>query len=204
MSHYYTNQSNTKSKPALIKAYFPFQVFDFWTDHGVFSKSTVDFGSRLLIETARHHLPMGRILDVGCGYGPIGIVLASLWPTQRMDMVDINDRAIALATKNAALNQCENVTVFFSDLFSAVDATYAMILSNPPVRAGKHIVHAMISEAKTYLIDDGTFWIVLQQKQGATSAKQKMMDVFGNVAIMAKDKGYLILCSRNTKEEGNA
>jgi 16S rRNA (guanine1207-N2)-methyltransferase len=204
MSHYYTNQSNTKSKPALIKAYFPFQEFDFWTDHGVFSKNTIDFGSRLLIETARHHLPNGRILDVGCGYGPIGIVLASLWPTQRMDMVDINDRAIALAAKNATLNHCENVTVFFSDLFSRVEATYAMILSNPPVRAGKHIVHAMISEAKTYLIDEGTFWIVLQTKQGAASAKQKMMDVFGNVEVVAKDKGYLILCSRKTKEEGNA
>ena len=204
MSHYYTNQSNTKSKPALIKAYFPFQAFDFWTDHGVFSKNTIDFGTRLLIETARHHLPNGRILDVGCGYGPIGIVLASLWPTQRMDMVDINDRAIALASKNATLNHCENVTVFYSDLFSDIDASYAMILSNPPVRAGKHIVHAMISEAKNHLIDEGTFWIVLQQKQGAASAKQKMMDVFGHVEVMAKDKGYLILVSRKTKEEGNA
>jgi 16S rRNA (guanine1207-N2)-methyltransferase len=204
MNHYYTSQSNTKSKPKLIKAYFPFQEFEFWTDYGVFSKETIDFGSRLLIETARHHLPEGRMLDVGCGYGPIGIVLASLRPTHRMDMVDINDRAIALAAKNAQINHCENVSVFYSDRFEQVADRYAMILTNPPVRAGKHIVHAMIEEAKDYLIDDGTLWVVLQQKQGAPSAKQKMLDVFGQVEVIAKDKGYWILCSRKMKAEGNA
>jgi 16S rRNA (guanine1207-N2)-methyltransferase len=204
MSHYYTNQSDTKSKPKLIKAYFPFQEFDFWTDFGVFSKETIDYGSRLLIETARHHLPEGRMLDVGCGYGPIGIVLASLRPTQRMDMVDINDRAIALAAKNAQINHCENVSVFYSDRFEQVEDRYAMILTNPPVRAGKHIVHAIIEEAKNYLMEDGTLWVVLQQKQGAPSAKQKMQEVFGQVEVVAKSKGYWILCSHKLKAEGNA
>jgi 16S rRNA (guanine1207-N2)-methyltransferase len=79
-----------------------------------------------------------------------------------------------------------------------------MILTNPPVRAGKHIVHAIIEEAKNYLIDDGTLWVVLQQKQGAPSAKQKMLEVFGQVEVIAKDKGYWILCSRKMKAEGNA
>jgi 16S rRNA (guanine1207-N2)-methyltransferase len=195
MSHYYTNQSATKSKPKLIKAYFPFQEFDFVTDHGVFSKNTIDFGSRLLITTAMHELPDGRMLDVGCGYGPIGIVLASLKPTQRMDMVDINDRALMLAKENVRKNKLANVDVFFSDMYQHITEDYAMILTNPPVRAGKHTVHAIIEQAKQHLIVNGSLWVVLQVKQGATSAQDKMQDVFGNVEVKAKDKGYVILRS---------
>jgi 16S rRNA (guanine1207-N2)-methyltransferase len=196
MSHYFTNQSNTKSKPKVIKAYFPFQDFDFVTDHGVFSKDTIDFGSRLLITTAMHELPDGRMLDVGCGYGPIGIVLATLKPTQRMDMVDINDRALALAKQNIVKNNVTNAEVFYSDMYQNISEDYAMILTNPPVRAGKHTVHAMIEQAKEHLIQQGCLWVVLQVKQGAKSAQDKMQDVFGNVEIKAKDKGYVILRSQ--------
>ena len=196
MSHYYTNQSKTKSKPKIIKAYFPFQDFDFVTDHGVFSKNTIDFGSRLLITTAMHELPDGRMLDVGCGYGPIGIVLASLKPTQRMDMVDINDRALALAKQNIQQNKLTNVDVFYSDMYENINEQYAMILTNPPVRAGKHTVHAMIEQAKQHLMIHGSLWVVLQVKQGAKSAQDKMQDVFGNVEQKAKDKGYVILRSQ--------
>lgn len=196
MSHYYTNQSDTKSKPKVIKAYFPFQDFDFVTDHGVFSRHTIDFGSRLLIMTAMAELPDGRMLDVGCGYGPIGIVLATLKPTQRMDMVDINDRALTLAKQNVQRHNLTNVEVFYSDMYENITEEYAMILTNPPVRAGKHTVHAMIEQAKEHLRLEGCLWVVLQVKQGANSAQDKMQDVFGNVEIKAKDKGYVILRSQ--------
>ena len=161
----------------------------------MFSKNTIDFGSRLLITTAMHDLPDGRMLDVGCGYGPIGIVLASLKPTQRMDMVDINDRALALAKENVQKNKLANVDVFFSDMYQHITEEYAMILTNPPVRAGKHTVHAIIEQAKQHLIVNGSLWVVLQVKQGAKSAQGKMQDVFGNVEVKAKDKGYVILRS---------
>jgi 16S rRNA (guanine1207-N2)-methyltransferase len=145
-------------------------------------------------------VPSGkRILDVGCGYGPIGIVLGTLFPKQRIDMVDINDRAIELAGKNIALNKRDNVNVFLSNMYEEVVDKYFDIISNPPIRAGKHIVHAIIVNAKEHLLEGGALWIVIQKKQGAPSAKQKMLETFGNAEVVKKDKGYFILKSVKTQ-----
>ncbi len=195
MDHYYTNNSNLESKPKEIKAVFGENSFSFITDIGVFSKGDVDYGSRVLINSFKG--PFERILDVGCGYGPIGIVLGKLYPKQRIDMVDINDRAIKLAEQNIKLNKLDNVKVFNSNLYQNVVNEYSSIISNPPIRAGKHIVHAIIEEAKDHLVIDGELWIVIQKKQGAPSAKKKMIEVFGNADVVNKDRGYFVL--RSTK-----
>lgn len=144
---------------------------DFMSDSGLFSRQTIDFGSRVLIETIDfQNIPQGSILDVGCGYGPIGLALAKDQSNRQVTMVDVNLRALDLARKNAQTNQIKNVDIFESDTYKSVEGKYALIVSNPPVRAGKSVVTSILADAKDYLEPNGELWIVLQKKQGAPSA----------------------------------
>lgn len=171
--------------------------FKFTTDNGVFSKRTVDYGSRTLLAAFDPTgLPAGPILDLGTGYGPIGIALAYQSPERTVDMVDVNELALSLARKNVALNQITNVNIFTSDIYQQVTgADYAAIVTNPPVRAGKAVVEAMLTGAASRLVIGGTLTVVLQKKQGAPSAKKLMQTTFGNCQVIKKDKGYYILQS---------
>jgi len=170
---------------------------NFISDSGVFSRQTIDFGSRVLIEAIDFaNIPAGNILDVGCGYGPIGLALAKEQTTRQTTMVDVNLRALDLAKQNAKDNNIENVNIFESDVYKNVEGKYALIVSNPPVRAGKNVVTAILAESKDYLEPNGELWIVLQKKQGAPSAKKLMDKTFGNVEVVTRDKGYYILKSK--------
>lgn len=195
-NHYYTNQPSTPHDLAEWEFVLKGKKFKFTTDSGVFSKKTVDFGSRVLIDAfSEADLPEGKILDLGCGYGPIGLSLA--YQSDRMvEMVDINERAVALAQQNAVKNGIDNVEIHVSNIYESVEGTdYAAILSNPPIRAGKEVVHTILTEAYPRLATGGTLTVVIQKKQGAPSAAKKMTEVFGNVATLTKDKGYYILQS---------
>lgn len=166
------------------------------TDAGVFSKNRVDYGSGVLIEQMMEQdLPGGNILDVGCGYGPIGLFAAKKWPDRQVDMVDVNERAMDLARRNAAANGAGNVNIFASDRYQAVTGQYAMIVTNPPIRAGKAIWSSILTEAKDHLTDGGILLVVIQKKQGAPSAKKLMAASLGNCEILTRDKGYYILKS---------
>ena len=110
-------------------------------------------------------------------------------------MVDVNQRALELSKKNAQDNGISNATMYESFCYDGVEGEFAAILSNPPIRAGKKVVHAIIEEAKEYLVENGELWIVIQKKQGAPSAKAKMEEVYGNCEVVDKDKGYFILKS---------
>ena len=111
-------------------------------------------------------------------------------------MVDVNELALSLATKNAAANQIKNVNIWSSDQYQTVTAKdYDAIITNPPIRAGKEVVHGILSQAKDHLVVGGTLTAVLQKKQGAPSAKKKLEEVFGNCQVHKKDKGYFILQS---------
>ena len=166
------------------------------TDAGVFSKNRVDYGSGVLIEQMLDQdLPGGNILDVGCGYGPIGLFAAKKWPDRQVDMVDVNERAMDLARRNAAANGAGNVDIFASDRYQEVSGQYAMIVTNPPIRAGKAIWSSILSEAKEHLTDGGILLVVIQKKQGAPSAKKLMAASLGNCEILTRDKGYYILKS---------
>ena len=197
-NHYYTKNPETESKEASWTFPLRGREFRFISDSGVFSKKTVDFGSRLLIETFRLNEEVaGDILDVGCGYGPMGLALAHAYPARLVEMVDVNERALSLARRNAEANNIRNVKVYESNTYDQVpqERQFAAIVSNPPIRAGKQVVHCILSEAHTHLLLGGTLTVVIQKKQGAPSAEQKMLDVFGNVEIIARDKGYWIIQS---------
>ncbi|MBC2170591.1 class I SAM-dependent methyltransferase [Listeria booriae] len=197
--HYYTKNSDLDHNRKTWNFELRGSSIKFISDAGVFSKTTVDFGSRLLIESFEATSPAGKFLDVGCGYGPIGLAFAKSYPEAQVDMVDVNDRALELSVENAKNNGLENVRVFESSVYDAVaDCDYTDIISNPPIRAGKKVVHEILSKSFEHLQTGGSLWIVIQKKQGGPSAAAKMEEVFGNVEVVAKDKGYFIY--RSVKE----
>ncbi|MCO7176825.1 class I SAM-dependent methyltransferase [Sporolactobacillus kofuensis] len=193
--HYYSEHPHVESDPQLLKATLRNFDLTFTTDAGVFSKRAIDFGSKLLIETVREPSISGDLLDMGCGYGPIGITLAKAFPERKVTMVDINERAVALAKKNAVENQVKP-TVLQSSLFDQVSGDYAAIITNPPIRAGKHVVHQIFTDAYRFLKAQGELWVVIQKKQGAPSALKMLQTLYGHVDIAAKKKGYFIFCAR--------
>ncbi|WP_449538470.1 class I SAM-dependent methyltransferase [Ferdinandcohnia sp. Marseille-Q9671] len=192
--HYYTSKpivaSDQKTWPFELKGY----TFTFTSDSGVFSKNEVDFGSRLLIEEFVTPEAAGPFLDVGCGYGPIGLALAKVHEERLIEMIDVNERAVDLSKRNAELNKVHNVEIHISNLFENVEKRgFAAILSNPPIRAGKKVVHHILEESYHYLVPGGELWVVIQKKQGAPSAIQKLESIYDEVEVVEKKKGYHIV-----------
>lgn len=197
--HYYSRNPQVDSNPDEWNFTLRGKTFRFKTDAGVFSKREVDFGSRLLIESFVEPEVSGDrpIIDVGCGYGPIGLSLAGSYNNRTIHMVDVNERAILLSGENAQINQIKNVKIYESSVFQNVQENeFAAVVSNPPIRAGKKVVHEILEQSKSVLQVGGELWIVIQKKQGAPSAMSKMEDVFGNVEVILKKKGYYILKSK--------
>ncbi len=193
--HYYSNKPQTESKPRQWKFPLLGHTFTFETDAGVFSKSEVDFGSRVLIDAFEMPEVEGVILDVGCGYGPIGLSIAKVNPEREVLMMDINTRAIGLSQKNAQLNGVQNVRVFESDGLGAVetDTKAAAILTNPPIRAGKETIFKFYDQAYELLVENGELWVVIQKKQGAPSTMSHLEEMFSEVDVVEKKKGYWII-----------
>ncbi len=192
--HYYSNKPQTESKPRQWKFTLLGHVFTFETDAGVFSKSEVDFGSRVLLDAFEMPEVAGDILDVGCGYGPIGLSIAKVNPERFVHMMDINTRAIALAEKNAKLNGVQNVRIFESDGLAAIgDVQAAAILTNPPIRAGKETIFRFYDESYEKLVEGGELWVVIQKKQGAPSTVNHLEEMFSEVEVVEKKKGYWII-----------
>lgn len=191
---YFTQNPQTKSNPKTWTYKLRDRMLTFKSDAGVFSKNTVDFGSRTLIEAFILPEVEGAIVDMGCGYGPIGLSIAMAYPDRQVIMGDINERAVQLAKENATVNKLTNVQVFLSDQFSGLPKhSYAAVLTNPPIRVGKKVVHAMFEQARQYLSADGELWVVIQKKQGAPSAIKKMESIFQEVEVVVKEKGYFII-----------
>lgn len=195
--HYYSKNPQTKSNPQEWTYTLRGEKFRFKTDAGVFSKGEVDFGSRLLIEAFVDSPIDGPILDVGCGYGPIGMAIAKAIPHKEVHLVDVNTRALELAGKNTELNEVANVHIYESDGLSAVEEkNFSAILTNPPIRAGKETIFRFYEEAYEKLSSGGALWVVIQKKQGAPSTEAKLMELFGDVRTADKKKGYFIFEAR--------
>lgn len=188
MNHYFTNNSDIKSNITDVKVYINNQEFIFFTDNGVFSKKGLDFGTRTLLET----IPVlsGRVLDFGCGYGPIGIYIKKNNECT-VDMVDINERSLDLAKKNALKNNVD-VNIFKSDIYSNIKEKYDFIITNPPIRVGKKILYEILMNAKNHLVNNGELWLVINKDQGAKSLVKDLNEVY-NVDIVSKNKGFYII-----------
>ncbi|MWV47463.1 methyltransferase [Paenibacillus sp. HJL G12] len=196
--HYYSNQPEASHDRRQLEEHLRGQTFRFISDAGVFSKKGVDYGSKVLIE-AMEIPDNADVLDVGCGYGPIGFTAARLSGDGHVTMLDVNSRAVELAKENAKLNGILNVTILESDVLAAVKGkSFDVVLTNPPIRAGKDTVHAIFEQAYEHLRDGGTLWVVIQKKQGAPSAKAKLESLFGRVDEVTKDKGYRIFKATKT------
>lgn len=172
----------------------------FKTDAGVFSKMRVDYGSGVLIKNmAQLIFPPRNILDVGTGYGPLGLFAAQFWPEQTVEMVDVNERGLNLARQNAEMNNIKNVKIYQSDVYDQIasDKKFGLIVTNPPIRAGKTVVSNILAGAKNHLVQNGQLLVVIQKKQGEPSARKLLKDTFGNCTILARDKGYYILQAVN-------
>lgn len=192
--HYYSKTPSSSHNPQTWNFTLRGNELTFTTDSGVFSKREVDFGSRLLIETFAEPMIDGDILDIGCGYGPIGLAVAKSFPNRKVEMIDINERAIELAEKNKQVNQVHNAVIYQSDLFEKVGAKrFAAILTNPPIRAGKKVVYSIFEQSVAHLLPNGELWVVIQKKQGAPSAIEKLQSLFAEVEVVTKKKGYYII-----------
>lgn len=192
MAQYFENVS-LPSNIEEIKAYFLGTDFKFKTDNGVFSKGKLDFGTRLLLENLPIKEISGDILDLGCGYGVVSIIL-SKFVNARFDAVDVNKRALHLMEMNIKLNKVSDINCFESDCYSNIDNSkkYNYIITNPPIRAGKEIVYKMLRDARLYLKDNGYLYFVMRKDHGAKTAIKDISDIY-NCEIIAKEKGFLII-----------
>lgn len=189
MNHYFTNE-NVKSELRKISVNINDKRFVFNVDNGVFSKKGLDFGSRALIETLLLENLSGKGLDVGCGYGPIGIVLSSFFSLE-IDMVDINKRAVHLSKINVKENVV-NCNSFVSNIYESVDKKYDFIVTNPPIRAGKKIVYDMLFGAREHLLPGGALYFVVNKDQGAKSIARDLEKI-GKVEVLKKHKGFFVI-----------
>ncbi|WP_455223813.1 class I SAM-dependent methyltransferase [Granulicatella sp.] len=197
-NHYYTKNPDSISQQKHWTYRLKGNTLSFTSDNGVFSKHTVDFGSELLVESydIPEQFQNASLLDIGCGYGTMGLAYGKAYPELSIEMIDINERALVLAQENAKKNGIHNVDIHESNLYDSVKKSkYEIIISNPPIRAGKIVVHTILEKAYDYLAENGQLVIVIQKKQGAPSAQKKMEEVFGNCERIQWDKGYWILVS---------
>ena len=197
-NHYYTKNPDSISQQKHWTYRLKGNTLSFTSDNGVFSKHKVDFGSELLVESydIPEQFQKASLLDIGCGYGTMGLAYGKAYPELSVEMIDVNERALLLAQENAKKNGIHNVDIHESNLYDSVKKSqYEIIISNPPIRAGKIVVHTILEKAYDYLAENGQLVIVIQKKQGAPSAQKKMEEVFGNCERIQWDKGYWILVS---------
>ena len=193
MSHYFIDDPSLKSNIRNISFEIDGKTINLQTDNGVFSKSRIDEGSYAFLKVLVPLRLSGRILDLGCGYGPIGLTIAMTSSAARVDLADINTRALTLCRQNAELlGLSQRVTILQSDIYENIEGPYDSIVVNPPIRAGKKVTYAMYDGAFQRLIDGGSLFIVIRKNQGGPSASKYIEDLFGNINLLKKDKGYYV------------
>jgi 16S rRNA (guanine1207-N2)-methyltransferase len=194
--HYFTSEPGSPRERHTLVVTLRGHELRLVSEAGVFSRARVDRGTRLLIAA----LDIGsddRFLDLGCGYGVVGLVAARLAPEGQVTLLDINARAVALAAENLRANGIGNAVAMKSDGYEAVAGeTFGVIALNPPIRAGLPVVHRLIEQATDHLSSGGRFYLVARTRQGALRLREKMREAFGNVEEAAKGGGYRVFVSR--------
>jgi 16S rRNA (guanine1207-N2)-methyltransferase len=191
--HYYAEQPKSEARFGLVRTCLRGKPFEFVTASSVFSIKRVDLGTRVLIEAMV--LPeSGCVLDVGCGYGAVGIAAAAFNPRLRVVMTDVNRRAVLLARQNAERNRVHNVEVKQGSLYARVqDLCFSCVLSNPPVSAGMQTVEDLIRGASAVMACGATFQMVIRSKIGKKTLPQIFTETFGDCNVLAIESGYRVL-----------
>ncbi len=190
---YFAKTPKSKAKFGIVRTRLRGEPFEFLTASSVFSKKRVDLGTRLLIEAMV--LPeTGVVLDLGCGYGAVGIVAAASNSRLYVIMTDVNIRAVRLAKQNVEKNKVNNAEVRCGYLYGPVkDLTFHCVLSNPPVSAGMETVKSVITEAPQVMAHEATFQMVIRSKIGAKTLPSVFSETFGNYTVLARKSGYRVL-----------
>lgn len=190
MSQYFIENPSLLTNERILELEIFGRRYEFLANNGLFSCDKVDDASITLM----HNIPplYGSLLDLGCGYGPIGIVLAKTYGVE-LTMSDINSIALGYATKNAKRNNI-HTTAIHSDAFANITGMFDTIVLNPPIHAGKDIMYKMYHEAAQHLTHGGEFYIVIQKKHGAESTIKKLNDIFAQVKVVYKKKGCYVVC----------
>lgn len=189
--HYYSQKPLSAHATRTFAYTLKGRMLRFETDAGVFSKAHVDNGTALLHEALPDALT-GRALDLGCGWGALGVWMAAQWPSAQIDMVDINERAVALSQKNIAINGLR-AAVYTSDSFSRVKGTFDLIATNPPIRAGKAVVYRLYTESIARLNDNGALYVVIRKQQGAESTLSFLKQRMADVQVVKRGGGYWVI-----------
>lgn len=193
MSHYFENDKNLKSEVRELSYKYDSSFFIFYSDNGVFSKNNIDYGSKLLIETylKENDINEKRVLDVGCGYGFLGIMVSRVTDSY-VEMIDINKRAVHLTNMNIKRYKDFKGKTYVSNVYENVEGKYDIIITNPPIRIGKEKLLEILIGAFDHLEDNGLLYYVIRKDQGALSIKKILEENSINVEIINRDKGYFI------------
>lgn len=203
MSHYFSEVQDVKSVKKIINYEIKNEKFEFLTDNGVFSKTKVDFGTDVMLRTfLNENKKLGniQILDIGCGYGVVSVVVKRFFEKAKILSTDVNERALELTKKNIQKNnRTDDFEVRKSFVFDNISENFDIILSNPPIRAGKQVIFEIYEKSFFHLNKNGKFYCVIQTKHGAKSTKKKLEELFGNCTTLVIEAGYRIFrCVKNS------
>lgn len=198
--HYYTSAPTSAHKPGQVDFDYRGHHLVFTTDSGVFSRTELDRGTEVLIETLPEEIS-GAVLDMGCGYGVIGVAVGKHWPDTQITMADVNRRACALSDENAKKNGVRAEVIESDGYEKVLDRKFDLILQNPPIRAGKAVIYQMFADASACLNEDGELWLVIRKQQGAPSAITYLKTLFDSVETVEKKSGFWIIVCKEPKRE---
>lgn len=192
MEHYFTNNPTSKSEERILTYKIADKTIKFISDNGVFSKEHVDIATNFMLNVLINEDIKGKVLDLGCGYGTIGITLSKFFDID-ITMLDINERALNLTRRNCELNQIKNAKIVESDGMEKITDKYNVIITNPPIRAGKAVIYKMYEDAHKALEEGGRFYLVINKKHGAPSTKEYLTQIFGNCEVLDKKTGFNVM-----------
>jgi len=199
--HYFTERPRSPRRETEFQIELRGHLFRFLTDAGVFSHARLDRGTELLIQ-AMEIADSDAVLDLGCGYGSIGIVAAMLAPKGQVYLVDPNARAVELAKRNLERNEVDNASVLHGPGYQPVsDLGFDVIITNPPIRAGNRVVFELIEQSAQHLQPDGHFYLVARTRQGADTLEKKIRQYFAQVLIVKRGGGYRVFRAKNPLRE---
>jgi len=195
MGHYFEENPQTAHNRKEISFRFSSVNYTFVTDSNLFSKDKVDTGTQILLSAVAKYGTGKKVLDLGCGYGVVGVVLNRMFGCD-VDACDVNRRAVECSVSNAQRNNAK-VRAVVSDGFANLADKYDDIVLNPPIRAGKAVIYRLFEESFDHLNEGGHLWIVIRKQHGALSAQKKLEEIFRSVKLVDRDKGFHVyLCTR--------